>query len=150
MGYEENRLYFEDLEVGQEFLTDARTITGGDVQLFATISGDYRPQHLNDEYAVHTPAGERTAHDLLGVAIASGLRRPTIPFATMAFLGFKMEFKRPLKIGDTIYSRQSVLEKRETKKEDRGIIRFKRELVTTGGDVIQEGEATLMVQRKKE
>lgn len=149
MGYEENRLYFEDLEVGQEFLTDARTITGGDIQMFAAISGDYRPQHLNQDYAGKTPAGERTAHDLLGVAIASGLRRPTIPFATMAFLGFKMEFKKPLRTGDTIYSRQSILEKRETKKDDRGIVRFKRELVNTKGEVIQEGEATLMVQRRK-
>lgn len=149
MGYEENRLYFEDLEVGQNFLTDARVITGADVQMFAAISGDYRPQHLNETYGKSSPAGDRTAHDLLGVAVASGLRRPIAPIATMAFMGFNMEFRAPLRIGDTIHSRQTVVEKRETKKDDRGIVRFRRELINQDGQVIQTGDAMLMVHRKK-
>jgi acyl dehydratase len=67
----------------------------------------------------------------------------------MAFMGFNMEFKAPLRIGDTIHSRQTVVEKRETKKDDRGIVRFRRELVSQDGQVIQTGDAMLMVHRKK-
>jgi len=70
-------LHFEDFEVGTETVTDSRTVTEADVFAFAGLSGDYNPLHVDAEFAKSTPFGERIAHGLLGLAIASGLTART-------------------------------------------------------------------------
>lgn len=149
MSYEETLQHFEDIEVGSESISRARTITEAEITLFAGISGDHNPAHLNEEYASKTPEGKRTAHPLLGIAIASGLKKETPPPAVMAFLGMEMNFLKPIYIGDTIYTRTVVSEKHETSKGDRGIVTFKRELINQKGEVLQEGRATIMVRRRE-
>jgi acyl dehydratase len=70
------------------------------------------------------------------------------PFATLAFLGLRWKFKGPIKIGDTITVRAKVLEKRETSKPDRGIITLQRQVLNQKGEVVQEGETDVMVERR--
>ena len=79
--------HFEDFEVGAETVTDSRTVTEADVVAFAGVSGDYNPLHVDVEFARTTPFGERIAHGLLGLAIASGLvsRTGAIEGTTLAF-----------------------------------------------------------------
>ncbi len=80
-------LYFEEFTLGQEIDSPARTVTEADVMLFAGLSGDYNPLHTDVEYARDTPYGERIAHGLLGLSIASGLaaRAGFIEGTTLAF-----------------------------------------------------------------
>lgn len=142
--------YFEDFEEGLEFMTRSRTITEADVVAFAGLSGDFNPLHTDEEFASKTMFGTRIAHGLLGLTIASGLiNQLGIGEKTvMAFLGMTWNFKAALKFGDTITVHQRVAEKRETSKPDRGILRMAVSVINQQGEIVQEGEHTLMIMRR--
>jgi acyl dehydratase len=143
-------LFFEDFEVGAEIVTDSRTVTEADVVAFAGLSGDHNPLHVDAEFARSSLFGERIAHGLLGLAIASGLvsRTGTIEGTTLAFLGMEWRFTRAVLIGDTITVRSRVGETRATSKPDRGIVRFDVQLVNQRGEVVQEGSQMLLMRRR--
>jgi acyl dehydratase len=143
-------LHFEDLEVGTETETDSRTVTEADVVAFAGLSGDYNPLHVDAEFARTTPFGERIAHGLLGLAIASGLvsRTGAIEGTTLAFLATEWRFTAPIKLGDTITVRSRVADKRESSKPDRGVVTFAVQVVNQRSEVVQEGTQTLLMKRR--
>jgi acyl dehydratase len=145
----DHRRFFDDITVGEEFESPSRTVTETDIVLFAGLSGDYNVLHTDAEFMKQSIFGERIAHGLLGLAIQAGLfTRATQPFATMAFVGLRWKFKGPIKIGDTIRVRAKVLAKKETSKPDRGVITLDRKVLNQRGEVVQEGETDLMVERR--
>ena len=145
----EDRRYFDEIQAGEEYVSPGRTVTEADIVIFAGLSGDYNVLHTDSEFMKSSIFGERIAHGLLGLAIQSGLlTRGMRPFATLAFLGLRWKFKGPIKIGDTITVRAKVLEKRETSKPDRGIITLQRQVLNQKGEVVQEGETDVMVERR--
>jgi acyl dehydratase len=145
----DHRRFFDDIAVGEEFESPGRTVTETDIVLFAGLSGDYNVLHTDAEFMKQSIFGERIAHGLLGLAIQAGLfTRATQPFATMAFVGMRWKFKGPIKIGDTIRVRAKVLAKKETSKPDRGVITLDRKVLNQRGEVVQEGETDLMVERR--
>jgi len=148
---ERNRQYFEDIEVGDEYLSPGRTVTETDIVTFAGLSGDYNVLHTDAEFMKSSIFGERIAHGLLGLAISSGLgsRAMARPYATLAFLGLRWRFKGPIKIGDTIKVRMKVTAKRDTSKPDRGIVTVQRHVLNQRGEVVQEGDTELMIERRK-
>ena len=136
-------MYFEDFEVGQRFSTAGRTVTEADIVNFAGLSGDFHGLHMDAEFARTTPFGQRIAHGLLGLSIASGLvtRLPDVPMHKfVAFLGLTWDFRLPLFIGDTIHAVQTVSEKRATKKPGLGVVVYDVKVVNQNGDVCQEGQ----------
>ena len=146
-----DRQYFEDVQVGDEYLSPGRTVTEADIVAFAGLSGDYNVLHTDAEFMRASIFGERIAHGLLGLAIQSGLgmRAMPRPFATLAFLGLRWRFKAPIKIGDTIKVRIRVTDKRETSKPDRGIVILQRTVLNQRGEIVQEGDTDLMVERRR-
>jgi acyl dehydratase len=148
---EPNRQYFEDIQLGDEYVSPGRTITEADIVAFAGLSGDYNVLHTDAEYMKTSIFGERIAHGLLGLSISSGLGSRAIvrPFATIAFLGLRWRFKGPIKIGDTIKVRMRVSDKKETSKPDRGIVTLQRSVLNQRGEVVQEGDTELMIERRK-
>lgn len=146
---QDDRRYFEEIQVGEEYVSPGRTVTEADIVIFAGLSGDYNVLHTDAEFMKTSIFGERIAHGLLGLAIQSGLLARTMrPYATLAFLGLRWKFKGPIKIGDTIRVKAKVMEKRETSKQDRGIITLQRQVVNQQGEVVQEGETDVMVERR--
>jgi acyl dehydratase len=145
------RQYFEDIRVGDEYVSPGRTVTEADIVAFAGLSGDYNILHTDAEYMRTSIFGERIAHGLLGLALQSGLgtRAMARPFATLAFLGLRWRFKAPIKIGDTIKVRLKVTDKRETSKPDRGIVAVQRSVLNQRGEVVQEGDTDIMVERRR-
>jgi acyl dehydratase len=143
--------YFEDIQVGDEYLSPGRTVTEADIVAFAGLSGDYNVLHTDAEFMRSSIFGERIAHGLLGLAISSGLGTRAVPrpFATLAFLGLRWRFKGPIKIGDTIRVRIRVAAKRETSKPDRGIVSMQRTVVNQRDEVVQEGDTEIMVERRR-
>ena len=93
---------FEALEPGQEFTTRGRTVTEADVVGFASLSGDWHPQHCDAAWAEGSPFGERIAHGMLVIALASGL----VPFDPGRVVALRRvadaTFKRPVRFGDTL------------------------------------------------
>jgi len=146
-------LFYEDFNVGDEYLSPRRTITEADVVMFAGLSGDYNPLHTDEVFAKETIFGERIAHGLLVLSISSGLNARTgiLEGTTMAFLGIvEWNFKKPVLLGDTIHVKTIVEAMRETKKPDRGIITFRAQIINQDGEIVQEGLRKLMIRRKPE
>jgi acyl dehydratase len=138
------RRYFDDIEAGEEYESPGRTITEADIVLFAGISGDYNVVHTDAELMKSSIFGERIAHGLLGLSIQSGLlARAMIPYATIAFAGLRWKFKGPIKIGDTIRVRAKV-----TAKKDGALVTLARTVTNQRGEVVQEGETDLLVERR--
>lgn len=102
--------YFEDNVLGSRMVTRGRTVTEADVVAFAGISGDWHPLHTDAAFARQGPFGERIAHGMLILAIATGLV-PLDAQTVMAFYGIdKLRFVRPTKLGDTIHVVTEVIE----------------------------------------
>ncbi len=144
-------LYWEEWEIGAEFLTAGRTVTEADIVAFAGISGDYNPLHIDEEFCKKTPFGGRIAHGPLVYAIAAGLlfQLHLYDDTLIAFLGFdSLKFTKPVKPGDTIRARATVLEKRETSNPSRGVMKRRLEVLNQRGEVVQEGVQAFLLQRK--
>lgn len=149
-GIGQNALYFDQLEVGQEWNSPRRTITEADIVMFAALTGDHNPVHTDEEFAKSTVFGGRILHGPAGFAIATGLEsRLGIKEGTaIAFLGMTWDLRGPIKIGDTIHVHQKVGSKRETKKPEVGIVNFLVSLVNQRGESVQEGEWKVMMHCK--
>ena len=145
----ELRRYYEEIEVGEEYESPGRTVTETDIVLFAGLSGDYNVLHTDAEFMKTSIFGERIAHGLLGLAIQSGLfSRAAGSYATLAFVGMRWKFKGPIKIGDTVRLRARVSAKDDGDKPDRGLITLQRTVVNQRGEVVQEGETDLLVEKR--
>ncbi|MEU1595147.1 MaoC/PaaZ C-terminal domain-containing protein [Streptomyces sp. NPDC005708] len=146
--------YLEDLIVGDNWVTKARTITETDVVTFATWSGDMHPLHTNEEYARSTEFGRRIAHGPGALSIAFGLEMSLgwkDPSA-IAFLGIRdWSMRAPIFIGDTIFVRERVTEIRPSKsKPDRGIVVTRVELCNQRDEICQEGDWVVLLSRRPE
>ena len=108
-------MWFEEFEIGQQIHSAARTVTETDIVAFAGLSGDYNRIHTDAEFSKETAFGQRVAHGLLGLSIASGLAVQTgmMEDTIMAFREIKnWKFRLPIHIGDTILV---VIEVKDTK-----------------------------------
>lgn len=108
-------MYFEEFHAGQRVVSVGRTITESDVVTFAGLSGDYNQIHVDAEYSARGPFGQRVAHGLLVLSVASGLAVQTgiLEGTVIAFREVnEWKFSRPVFLGDTIHVE---LEVKETK-----------------------------------
>ena len=144
-------LFWEEWIVGSEYKTAARTITEADIVIYAGLSGDYNPLHVDEEYCKTTQHGGRIAHGPLVYAIAAGLlfQLHLYDDTAIAFLGFEnLRFTKTVKPGDTIHAKIKFLEKSETSKNDRGVIKRQLQVINQHGDVVQEGLQAFLIKRK--
>lgn len=142
--------YFEEFEVGDQVVSHGRTVTEADIVAFAALSGDYNQLHTDAEYAKDTIFGERIAHGLLGLSIASGLaaRLGFIEGTAEAFRGLNWKFRGPIKIGDTIHIEAQVARKKEIQRLGGGIIVFDVAVVNQRDETVQKGQWTVLVKSK--
>jgi acyl dehydratase len=144
--------FFEDFKVGDEMVTPARTITQTDIINFACLSGDFNEVHTNFEYCKTTAFGEPIAHGPLVYAVAAGLQYATgVNDGTLLALLQIDEWRmlNPVKHGDTIRLHSRVLDKKESSKGDRGVVRFHRQIVKHDGSVAQEMKAAYLYRRRQ-
>ena len=131
--------YFEDLEVGQsdEY---SRTISESDILIFAGVSGDTNPVHLNHEFASETMFEGCIAHGLLTASYISTVIGTKMPGPGCIYVGQTLKFKGPVKAGDTVIARATILEKIEDKK----FVKIQTQCLVRD-KVVLDGEATIMV-----
>ena len=147
MAFSSTHLYFDDVEVGQEWESSGRTVTEADVVNFAGVSGDFNPIHMDHEYAKTTPFRRPIAHGLLVFSIASGLGVNCPPMRTMAFMQVReWNFREPTFTGDTIRLRSKVLEKTIRGRGRRGEITWYRGVVNQEGKIVQDGFLVTLVE----
>ncbi len=148
--YQPRGKYFEDFQVGDEIVSQGRTITESDIVNFAYLSGDWNPLHVDAEYAKTNMFGERISHGLLGLSISSGLLM-SLGFGegtVMAFMGLEWKFKAPIKIGDTVHAVAKVKQKKEMKAANGGIVVLEGKLLNQRDEVTQQGEWTLLFKAR--
>jgi len=135
-------VFFEDLSVGQE-ASIAKTVSEGDINAFAEVSGDKNPVHLDAEYAGGTIFKERIAHGMLSAGHISAVFGMKLPEPGAIYISQTLNFKAPVKIGDTVVTSVKVTELIPEKK------RAKFACVCTVNDKpVVEGEAVLMVPKR--
>jgi len=143
-------LYFDDIEVGQEWNSLGRTVTQTDIINFAGVSGDFNPIHIDHEFARSTIFQQPVAHGLLVFSMASGLAIFSPPMRTLAFISIReWQFLQPVFIGDTIRVRTKVLEKQAKSRGKRGVVTWQRQLFNQHGKIVQEGVIMTMVEGRK-
>ena len=92
---------FEDLEVGMA-ATSGKTVTEADVLLFAAVSGDINPSHLNEEFAATTRMKTRVAHGMLTASLISGVLGCKLPGPGCLYVSQAVNFRAPVKPGETV------------------------------------------------
>jgi acyl dehydratase len=147
MSFSAAHLYFDDVEVGQEWESLGRTVTETDIVNFAGLSGDFNPIHIDHEFCKNTVFRKPIAHGLLILSIGSGLGLMNPPMRTLAFVAIKdWRFLEPVYPGDTIRIRAKVLEKEERSRGKRGVITWNRQIVNQHGKAVEEGIIITLVE----
>ena len=147
-------MYFEEFAVGQKISTVGRTVTEHDVVSFAGLSGDFNLIHTDAEYAKTVPYGQRVAHGLCVLSIASGLvvRTGMMEGTVLAFREIiEWKFSQPVFIGDTIRVEVDVLETKPLPRLDGGAVTLALNVINQEAKSVQKGKWTaLMMSKPKE
>ena len=141
-------LYFDDFQIGQQFVSKARTLTEADIVNFAGLSWDHNQLHTDAEYAGQTQYGKRIAHGLLGVVAHAGLTYQLTEDSILALLELNWKFHLPIYIGDTVRVAQTVKDLRESSTGDRGILTFEKVVKNQTNDVVQTGTTTILLAKR--
>lgn len=137
-----NGLTIQEINVGDsaEF---TKTVTEADVVLFAGISGDFNPVHVNAEYAKNSMFKQKIAHGMLSASFISTVLGTQLPGPGCIYMGQELRFTKPVFLGDTVTVTCTVIEKIEEKN------RIKLETIARNqhGDAVITGFATIMPRK---
>ncbi len=139
--------YFEDLAIGDTWMTGGIVVTESHILGFAGLTGDFFDVHTDDEFARELGFPGRIAHGLLGLALVDGLKnRAAVRLQAVASLGWTWDFAKPIVIGDRIRARISVLTLRLTRRSDRGIAELGFDVLNQRDEIVQHGQNQLMMR----
>ena len=129
----------QEMKVGDS-ASFTKTVTDVDVYLFAGISGDFNPAHVNQVEAEKGMFGKRIAHGMLSAGFISAVLGTQLPGPGTIYMGQELKFTKPVAIGDTITATVTVAEL--VPEKNRAIL----DTVCTNqnGDVVIKGKATVM------
>jgi acyl dehydratase len=135
---------YDEISLGQtaEYV---RTVTERDLTLFAAVSGDVNPVHLDEEFAKSTRFCGRIAHGMMTGALVSAALACVLPGPGTIYLNQSLRFTAPVKIGDAITIKLTVTAKRD----DRRFVTLDCEAVNQNGEVIATGVAEVIAPREK-
>jgi len=136
--------YLEDLSVGMTAMY-AKTINAADITLFAGVSGDINPVHLNQEFAAGTVFEGCIAHGMLTASLISTVLGTKLPGPGCVYIGQELRFKAPVRAGDTVRARATIT---EIVPDRRRVVL--RTVCTVGDTVVIDGQATVMVPARSQ
>jgi 3-hydroxybutyryl-CoA dehydratase len=131
--------FFEDLHIGQT-ATLSKTITEADILMYAAVSLDTNPIHLDEEAARHSRFGGRIAHGMLSAGLISALLGTRLPGPGTIYMRQSLTFRAPVKIGHTVKAIVEITDLNQPKK--RATLRT---TCMVKEDVVIDGEAVVLV-----
>ncbi len=134
---------FAVLAVGQS-ASRARIVSDTDVVLYAAVTGDLNPAHVDEAAARASRFGGRIAHGMLSGGFISALMASELPGAGSIYLTQSLRFVRPVHIGDTITTRVEIVELLETKRR----VRLATSCRNQRDELVLDGEALVLVPRE--
>jgi 3-hydroxybutyryl-CoA dehydratase len=117
----------------------SKTISESDVYLFAGVTGDLNPAHINEAYAQKTFFKTRIAHGMLSAGFVSAVLGNQLPGPGSIYVRQELNFLAPMRIGDTITARVEVIEKNTEKNR----VRLRTTCVNQDGVKVTDGEAVI-------
>ena len=135
---------FEELQVGTKD-TLTRTLTEQDLLLFAKVSGDTNPVHLDEEFAATTQFEGRIAHGMWTASLISCALATKLPGPGGIYLGQELKFMRPVKVGDTVTVQLEVLEINARRKR----ATVSTNVINQDGKNVVKGKAEIMPSTDK-
>ncbi len=130
---------FDELTVG---MSDeySKAVTDKDVMMFADITGDFNPVHVDEVAAAKTRFGGRIAHGMLGAGLISAAIANKLPGPGSIYLGQTLKFTLPVRIGDTVTAKIAVTEILPKRR-----VKLSTVCTNQNGEKVIEGEATVML-----
>lgn len=122
----------------------ARTISESDIYLYAGITGDMNPAHINEEESKKGIFKGRVAHGMLSAGLISAVLGTLLPGPGSIYLGQELKFIAPVRKGDTITAQVEVVELINNK-----IVKLKTDCINHNGEVVIEGFATILPPKNK-
>ena len=129
----------QEMKIGDSTST-AKTISEADVYLFAGITGDHNPAHINEEASKKTAFGGRIAHGILSAGLISAVLAMKLPGPGTIYLGQELKFTKPVRFGDTVTATATVSEIIAEK----NIVKLETICTNQKGEVVIKGMATVM------
>ena len=129
----------QEMKIGDSAST-AKTISEADVYLFAGITGDHNPAHINEEASKKTAFGGRIAHGILSAGLISAVLAMKLPGPGTIYLGQELKFTKPVRFGDTVTATATVSEI----VAEKNIVKLETICTNQKGDVVIKGMATVM------
>ncbi|HEY7366372.1 MAG TPA: MaoC/PaaZ C-terminal domain-containing protein [Methylomirabilota bacterium] len=145
-------LTWEETTVGAVYRTLARTVSETDIVNFVNLCGFSEPLFMDMEYVARESVfGRRVAPGALTFALSEGLIMQTglIHGTGMAWLGGEIRLVAPVLNGDTIHVEVEIVDKRETRKPDRGIVTYQHRVLNQRGELVLEGRVQRMIRRRE-
>lgn len=118
-----------------------KRITEADIEVFAQVTGDRNPIHLDDKFAKTSRFGRRVAHGMLTASLISAVLANELPGEGSVYLGQSLQFVAPVFPGDDVTARVTVKEIRD----DKPIVKLETVCVNQNGEVVVRGEATVLI-----
>jgi acyl dehydratase len=146
-------LTWEENSVGAVYRTAARTVSEADIVTFVNLCGFIEPLFMDMDYVARESVyGRRAAPGALTFALSEGLVIQTglIHGTGMAWLGGEIRLVAPVLVGDTIRVEVEVVDKRETRKPDRGIVTYQHRVLNQRGEVVLEARVQRMLRRREQ
>ena len=143
-------LTWEEHEIGASYETLGRTVSEADVAAFVNLCGFNEPLFMDMEYVARESVFKgRPSPGAFTFALSEGLVMQTglIHGTGMSYLGSDVRVVAPVLVGDTIRVRVGIVDKRETKKPDRGIVTYRHQVVNQRSEVVLEATITRMIKR---
>ena len=142
-GFIENKI-FDEIDLGDTAYVE-HMLTQKDIQLFAVMSGDVNPAHLDEEYACSEMFHKIIAHGMWSGSLISTVLGTQLPGSGTIYLGQTFRFLKPVAIGDTVTARVTVKEKDEKKKR----LLLKCVCLNQDGKEVLTGEAEVIAPTEK-
>ena len=142
------RLYYEDMNIGDEWTSPSVTITETHIVNFAGVTLDFSPVHMDREAASRGIYKDIIAHGLLVASMSNGLCGDNPRMASIALLEANCKFLLPARINDTITVISRLTDKTLTQKGDKGIVTFDRSVMNQRGEKIVSIKIVEMVERR--
>lgn len=135
---------FDEIQIGDK-ASFSRTLTEEDIQLFAIVSGDVNPAHLDKEFAKTNPFHEIIGHGMWSAALISTVLGTMLPGPGTIYLGQSLKFLKPVLVDDTVSAIVEVTHKHDSKP----IVTLACRVVNQDHHDVVTGEATVLAPTDK-
>jgi acyl dehydratase len=143
--------FFEEYQadLGNERKSGGRTITETDIVIHAGQTGDFYPHHMDAEWCKGTEFGQRVAHGTLIFSVAVGMTAGDINPRAFSYGYDRLRFIKPVAIGDTITCTATVVETRDHKRPEMGMVVERVTVTNQRGDVVLVADHLLLCERRE-